>query len=674
MMKASQLQRWRRAWGLAVGGLMVGAGFVWDGGSELDSRWSTATNWVDDTLPVSAADTTIVIAGDARLSDQQQDRANPFQLNRLEFQHAAAFSLTNGSPLQFAGVDAALVQDSTSTVAITLPMQLAAPLAVQGAGGGTVTLGGVLGGASGFTKQGAFTLRLQGNGANAYGGNVAVLEGTLELSKSVNGAKAIPDGRTLTIGGTDTNAPAAVVRYGAGVGNDQIGNGPIVIHANGVLDFNGATDTVANDASTPVALYGSAAGQGLITNSAAGGEWSTAFNAPLQFHGGGRVDSGTGLLKVNQGGIQYGLDGPAGAMAAIAGRLDMGGNSTFPVTVADDPALLPELTIAATIANGGLYKQGPGALLLAGTNTYTGSTLVRGGTLLVGSDAPAASPGALGQSGSDVNLADGASPPGAHIALGTFGPVVIGRNMLLKNNNAGGVSTLGGYSAHVSTFAGGVTFDNPDVRNQFTAAAGGTVGFTGNISGGHAVTKVGPGTVVYSGADKTYSGRTTISNGTLQVNNTLGASAVTVTTNGTLGGVGTCGAGVTVTAGGQVAPGAGGVGTLTASTLTLLSGATLAFEFNGAPTNDQIVATMADGLTVSNAVGVLLYREGDATQPWLQNGTYKLIQYAGTLQGDGISSFSVANPHPYFSYTFATNSPWVTVTIAGSSGLLTVVK
>ena len=69
----------------------------------------------------------------------------------------------------------------------------------------------------------------------------------------------------------------------------------------------------------------------------------------------------------------------SGLALANSGIVDLfGGTRTF--TVADGAAAT-DLAINAIIANGGLTKAGAGTMTLSGVNSYTGNTLVNGGSL-----------------------------------------------------------------------------------------------------------------------------------------------------------------------------------------------------------------------------------------------------------------------------------------------------
>jgi autotransporter-associated beta strand protein len=110
-------------------------------------------------------------------------------------------------------------------------------------------------------------------------------------------------------------------------------------------------------------------------------------------------------------------------------------------------------------------------------------------------------------------------------------------------------------------------------------------------------------------ASQLYSGATTVSNGTLLVQGSLGPGAdVTVGNNGVLGGNGTINNNVTVLTGGALSPGAS-IGSLTINGNLTNSGSILMELNKAAGTNDQIVGvtTLVYGgtLVVTNLAGTL---------------------------------------------------------------------
>jgi autotransporter-associated beta strand protein len=125
----------------------------------------------------------------------------------------------------------------------------------------------------------------------------------------------------------------------------------------------------------------------------------------------------------------------------------------------------------------------------------------------------------------------------------------------------------------------------------------------------------------------TYSGTTTVNEGTLLVNGNQAAATNTVTVNasGTLGGIGVIGGAVTVNTDGALAPGAS-AGTLTISNnLTLNPGAALNFELGAINASDKVVVSgalvLGGTLNVTNLAG-------------FGTNTYTLITYGGALSGN----------------------------------------
>ena len=96
----------------------------------------------------------------------------------------------------------------------------------------------------------------------------------------------------------------------------------------------------------------------------------------------------------------------------------------------------------------------------------------------------------------------------------------------------------------------------------------------------------------------TYTGSTTINSGNLAVNGSLSpSSSVTVNSSGTLSGIGTVGS-VTVSAHGTLAPGFGGDGTLTASSLSLAASSVLSYTLGSGTATDSRLG-ITGGLTLN---------------------------------------------------------------------------
>lgn len=326
-------------------------------------------------------------------------------------------------------------------------------------------------------------------------------------------------------------------------------------------------------------------------------------------------------------------------------------------------------TINATVAGTvGLTKLGGGALTLGGTNTYTGSTTITSGTLAVSSDANlgAASgtvtmnggllqingtsfttttrPFDLGAGGGNLLIFDPTNTftlstivqGGGRFTKSGAGTLVLeGANAYNGTTIEGGVLSVSN-NAHLgntgSGVAVGVALNNGGTLRitgtTFTTTArlftlgssgpGGTIDIsssantftlTNNVtssSGG--LTKVGAGTLVLAGTNNDYTGSTTVSAGTLTVTGTLATATngVQVNPGGTLSGTGTINRSVTVSSGGTLEGGSGGIGTLLINnSVTVNSGGTLRAEL-GVGTGTGA----ADLLNLSGGSGALVLASG----------------------------------------------------------------
>ncbi|MCS6770928.1 MAG: autotransporter-associated beta strand repeat-containing protein [Kiritimatiellae bacterium] len=269
----------------------------------------------------------------------------------------------------------------------------------------------------------------------------------------------------------------------------------------------------------------------------------------------------------------------------------------------------------AISGSGGLAVQGPGLVVLLGVNTYTGSTVVNGGTLRM--------------SGVDRLSSNTAVTVGS---AGTFD---------LSNNNTR-VASLAG--------SGSVTLGS----GHLTIAGNSSTTFGGTISGTGGLGKEGTGTLTLSG-NNTYSGPTTVSNGTLLVSGSIPNSAVLVITGATLSGTGTVG---NLTIGGLVSPGnsAGSTGVLTAGSITLQSGGGYTFDISnvsGSPGTHWDVVTGSGVLTVPPSGTFTIYLNGNPA------GFNSAGSYAWTIMnGSSISGFDPSR--------FAVNTAGFTPSFGGS--------
>jgi autotransporter-associated beta strand protein len=181
----------------------------------------------------------------------------------------------------------------------------------------------------------------------------------------------------------------------------------------------------------------------------------------------------------------------------------------------------------------------------------------------------------------------------------------------------------------------GSVANNATLTFNHSDAAANAVG----ISGTGRLIHIGSGTLSLT-ASNTYSGGTTVSGGTLLVNNTVGSGtgtgAVTVASGATLGGTGIIHGPVTIGSGARLAPG-NPAGTLTI-TNTLVVNNAAALQYNLGTTSSLMVVsnnlTLGGTLNISDAGG-------------FGAGAYTLFTYGKTLTYNGLSMGSAPAGYNY---------------------------
>ena len=389
------------------------------------------------------------------------------------------------------------------------------------------------GGSYAVTKAGNGTLTL--TAGNTYTGGTTVSAGTL----------AIGSGGSLAYSATSFSGGINLTGVGATFDISNGGNQTIsgLIGVTGSVVNLGANTLVDGFGGTLTSFAGVIQGAGGFTSQAGVMEFSGAntYTGPttishgseLDIFSGGSIAASSGVNLAGSGAV-FNL-GPTNTdqtiqdLSGVAGTMvELGPGHNLTVGTARSTLYAGSLVNGSNPPNLTFTKQGTGTLTLTGPNTYIGITTVNGGTLAIGAGGSDSETTInLASNGSSFDISAGGNQ-GIEGLGGVAGSTVnLGANTLT-------VSQLGGQPGGVSTFAG-------------------------TIQGNGGLIKTNTGSLVLMGTN-TYTGATTVSNGTLQFDQEVslyhGQMANWTATN------------LAVASGGLLAFNVGGSGEFTTSDLT----------------------------------------------------------------------------------------------------------
>ena len=440
---------------------------------------------------------------------------------------------------------------------------------INAGSGGTLTLAGTtptitvlsatttitlpVGGTAGLTKSGQGTLRLGGANAITYGGTTTVNAGTLGL-------------------GTATFASTNALNLSA---------------SSAVVESSGTLNLVVNTSATAIDVYGSGTLRLVATtnsstwpdlyfgpNHSANSCWGARLAAGVDLGGTQRYvfgqtgHNGVGMYGLTNADCQF-----SGSVAGSGGLTFIAQNSWTGSEPMEVPFALNannSFTGPVTIQRGSVYLGNANALACSNVLTFAPDSGNNARLFLYGNNACVSDLSSAG-AGSAL-VANGNLKTGASLTLGAVTLTVI-------QNNDG-------------TFAGALT----DTYREYPGSGSGT---TGPLN----LLKTGPALLRLTGIS-TYSGTTTVSAGTLQVDGWLNTGGVTVQNGATLAGVGELDGSVTVQAGGRLAPGgSSAIGLMTINNALNLAGtAMMKLSKSGvALSNDRVT-----GMTALDYSGSLL--------------------------------------------------------------------
>jgi len=397
-------------------------------------------------------------------------------------------------------------------------------------GSGTTALGGVISGGGGIVKNGSGTLRL--SNANSFTGPVTLNSGTLDLTTN-NGQLGNSTTSVFTINGGALDTSSGTART---MSNAQVWNGDFSFLGTGGIQLNFNTGAVTLGGNRTITVGNSTLSETGVIGDGGNGYGLTKEGAGNLSLGGTASNTYTGNTTVNAGDLTLGASNKIsdsgnlvvnGGRFLTAGFTDTvnnfvlaGGYATS--TSATSGGLSANTfdlrsdngTIASSInlqGSGNLTKSTSGTVTLSGNNSYSGTTTVDDGILILtrrlslysGANASWTKSNITVNSGGTLAFAVGGSNEFSSADMNT-----------LMSNLTGDVS-LGGFRAG-STISLGVNVGTA-ISSAISEASG---------IGGGAINlfKYGSSALTLSG-NNTYTGNTTISAGTL----TLG-------TGGRLGG------------------------------------------------------------------------------------------------------------------------------------------
>ncbi|MCA0400286.1 MAG: autotransporter domain-containing protein [Proteobacteria bacterium] len=403
------------------------------------------------------------------------------------------------------------------------------------------------------------------NNASTAGSATITNDGGLSfVNASTAGSATITNNGFLQLYGTSSAGSASIVNNSLGSFSENTSAGSATITNSGALLFY--------DAST--------AGSATLINNAVGTldfyQTSTASNAVITNNGGMSFhDSSTagGATIINTGTVGFENASTAGN-ATITNNNDMffGHSSTAgSATIANTG----NLTFGGSSRAGSATIVNNGAMLFSHLSNADSATITNNATLHFVQGATAGSAALINNAGGIVSFA------------ASNGPAMDNRL------SAGSIAGAGSYILGANALTVG--------SNNLSTTVSGVISGTGSL------VKTGTGTLTLTGAN-TYSGGTTISNGVLAVNGSIGGT-LDILTNGRLQGSGTVG---NMSVSGTIAPG-NSIGTLNvAGSVTFNPGSIYAVEIDSAGQSDRIAATGAatingGSVTVLAGVGPIKY-------------------------------------------------------------------
>ena len=538
--------------------------YTWDGSASVNM--ANANNWVGSTIPTFDATADLVFREAASGFTQANIMANR-TVRSLTFNSFVTtdFSFMLQDTNDNLTVENLTMGDATNSAAITLD-----------SGAGNVLIG------TGVRRLGSIILANDlAIAQNSTTGNLTIdraITGAFALTKTGNG--------TLSLTGTNTYTGTTTIQ-------------------NGTLALDGAANRLA--VAGAVVLGGTGTTGKLVL--------------------GGTTTAGQTLTALTTTGLGGSVVGGNASLSTLT--LDIASSNTFDGTLGG----------AGTNENNlALTKQGVGTLTLSNeANTFTGQVLVDAGTIQVIKLANTGTASSTGAGTASIRLGNTATATLEYVGnadSSTNRQIQVGNNAAntsgatILNNSASGKLTFTNANFIAQATAAATTARVLTLGGSYTGAANEIQGvIKDNTAAAVSLTKTGASTWQLSAAN-TYTGATTITSGTLQLDgSTHASSAVDIGTAGILTGSGTVHGNATLTGGGIINQSAGSI----AGTLGVTGG-----HWNGAGTVTGAVTSSSDTFTIGSGANLTATAGVSATGGALVvNGTL-----TGALSADSSTTVS----------------------------------
>ncbi len=398
----------------------------------------------------------------------------------LNIQTTGTFDLNNNNNLvnNLSGVaGASIILGSGTLTDVESSVNIFAGDITSGTGGG-------------FTKDGPGLLTLEG--ANTYNGPTSILNGTL-VAGATNTLSSVS---SMTISATGTLA----LTFPNTIGPLTGATGSKITLGTAVLTVSETSPTVFHGV-----ISSTGAGNGLIKTGLSTLTLSgvSTYTGPTTINGGtlqagvANIIQASSALNINGGTFDLNnFNNTIGTLNGLSGAITLGSGA---LTINQTAAGAFGGVISGSGTGNQVTKNGTGTLTLSGISTYTGPTLINTGTLQAGA----------------VNIIQNSSS----VQIGAQGTFDL-------NNHSNQINTLSG-SAGAKITLGTLGSTNLTVVQNSNQT------FAGVISGGGALFKNGPSTLILTGAN-TYGGGTAVFQGNLQGNTTSLRGNIVVFSGGTL--------------------------------------------------------------------------------------------------------------------------------------------